>query len=175
MSNLSSIEMIKLEKLLGMASGYVLDFSNVTFCEFIAEYTGLDIYDKKYQNGSGSKSYLLRAFIDREQDPVVGELLENLLEYWRTSKITNGQGINGPEQAIYDDCLMISIRLKQSVVENIDSLKPNTDDKDFRDLSKSIKESIEKNKPELALDRLHTFTVKYVRQLCANHQIFFNF
>jgi len=34
MSDLSSIEKLKIEKLFGMDSGYVLDFSNRTFHEF---------------------------------------------------------------------------------------------------------------------------------------------
>jgi hypothetical protein len=44
----------------------------------------------------------------------------------------------------------------------LEALKPNSDAKDFELLSKSIKESIEKNEPEAALDRLHTFVIKYV-------------
>ena len=35
------------------------------------------------------------------------------------------------------------------------------------------KESIKKNEPEPALDRLHTFTIKYVRELCTKHGIKF--
>ena len=38
-------------------------------------------------------------------------------------------------------------------------------------LAKSIRESIEKNEPEAALDRLHTFTFRYLRELCEKHQI----
>jgi hypothetical protein len=43
MSDLTSIEKAKLEKLLEMESGYVLDFSNRTFQEFILESVKLDI------------------------------------------------------------------------------------------------------------------------------------
>ena len=42
---------------------------------------------------------------------------------------------------------------------------------DFALLAKSIRESIQKNEPETALDRLHTFVVKYVRRLCDKHGI----
>ena len=42
MSDLTSIEKIKLEKLLEMYDGYVLDFSNWTFKEFVLE--GLIIF-----------------------------------------------------------------------------------------------------------------------------------
>jgi len=38
-------------------------------------------------------------------------------------------------------------------------------------LAKSIRESIDKNEPESALDRLHTYVMKYIRQLCNIHKI----
>ncbi len=68
--------------------------------------------------------------------------------------------------------IKIAERLKrENIGEHIDSIKPNVDDKDFNLLAKSIKESLEKNEPEAALDRLHTFTFRYIRELCDAHQI----
>ena len=43
MSDLSSIEKLKLEKLFGMGGGYVLDFSNRTFQEFILDNIRINI------------------------------------------------------------------------------------------------------------------------------------
>ena len=48
MSDLTGIEKMKLEKFLDMESGYVLDFSNKTFQEFIMDCLGIDIYDDRY-------------------------------------------------------------------------------------------------------------------------------
>ena len=42
------MEKKKLERILGMSSGYVLDFSNRTFEEFVFESTGREMYDEKY-------------------------------------------------------------------------------------------------------------------------------
>ena len=72
MSDLTSMEKLKLEKLLDMRSGYVLDFSNRTFQEFILDNSGLDIYDTKYEHASGSKANRLRAFWRKESNYVVG-------------------------------------------------------------------------------------------------------
>jgi hypothetical protein len=47
MSDLTFVEKEKFEKLLGMASGYVLDFSDRTFGEFVSDSTGRDIFDSK--------------------------------------------------------------------------------------------------------------------------------
>lgn len=85
MSDLKSIEKMKLEKLFDMGSGYVLDFSNRTFQEFIIDNTGIDIYDDKYDYASGSKANRLRAFWKKEPNYLVGRLLSDLLEYWRTN------------------------------------------------------------------------------------------
>jgi hypothetical protein len=62
MSDLSNLEKRRLEKLLGMESGYVLDFSNRTFAEFIFDSTGLQIYDARYNYASNSKANKLRRF-----------------------------------------------------------------------------------------------------------------
>jgi len=40
-----------------------------------------------------------------------------------------------------------------------------------RERSKSVRESIENNEPEVGLDRLHTFLIKYVRTRCANRGV----
>ena len=56
MSDLTSSEKRKLEQLFSMGGGYVLDFSNRTFSEFIEESVRRDIYDARYDYGSGSKA-----------------------------------------------------------------------------------------------------------------------
>lgn len=175
MSNLTITEKIKLEKLLGMNSGYVLEFSNGSFQAFVLENSGLDIYDSKYEYQSGSKANRLRAFFDKESSAIVGRLIDGLLEYWKANKLTNNTDITLAEQKLHDECLEIPKRLNStSLIENIESIRPNYNNKDFQLLAKSIKESIDKNEPELALDRLHTFTVKYVRELCNSHLINFS-
>jgi len=170
MSDLSKIEKLKLEKMLDMGGGYVLDFSNRTFEEFILDSTRLDIYSDKYDFWSGSKANRLRAFWDKEPNYLVGKLTKDLLEYWKTNNLLNGNEVSKHEQDLYAECLKIVDRLNQDVpVEQFEVLQPNLDDKDFNMLSKSIRESIINNEPESALDRLHTFVVKYVRQLCLDH------
>jgi hypothetical protein len=44
MTSLTHIEKQKLERELGMSSGYVLNFSNRTFEEFFREVVGVEIY-----------------------------------------------------------------------------------------------------------------------------------
>jgi hypothetical protein len=50
-SSLKAIEKRVFEDLFGMASGYVLDFSNNTFAEFFRETAGIDIYAPEQADG----------------------------------------------------------------------------------------------------------------------------
>jgi hypothetical protein len=56
-------------------------------------------------------------------------------------------------------------------IPDITALAPNGDEKDFAALTRQVKEAIDRNEPEAGLDRLHTFTVKFVRTLCAERGI----
>jgi hypothetical protein len=81
MSNVTNLEKRKFEQLLGMDTGYVLNFTNRSFAEFIRDSTGRDIYDSRYDYGSGSKANRLRAFWQREDNGVVGKLMSEMLDY----------------------------------------------------------------------------------------------
>lgn len=160
MSNLNFIEKTKLERLLEMGGGYVLNFTNRTFREFVSDSTGLDIYSEKYKYQSGSKTNRLRAFWSREPNHVAGKLIADLLNYCREYSDTPDK------QSLYDDCRRIAERLQQDApVQELEAISPNSRGREFEMLAKSVKESIEKNEPETGLDRLHTFVIKYIRVL----------
>ena len=173
MSDLTYIEKAKFEDFLGMSSGYVLDLSNQAFRELVAEAVEIDIYDEKYNHASGSKANRLRALFKLEDNYLVGKTLDVLVQY-AMSKYKIGESVPNEEFQLFEECTRIIARLKEEgIVEHLDALQPNNNDKDFELLSKSIKESIEQNQPEVALDRLHTFVVKYVRELCTVHNVAF--
>ena len=166
MSNLTKAEKRKLERMLGMASGYVIDFSNRTLEEFVLESTGKEIYDEKYNFNSGSKANRMRAFWNIESNYVVGKLLGDIFDEWDEYK-----GYNNTEVPS-EECLKIVQRLKLSApVPDIDAVVANSEDKDFESLAKAVRDSIDRNEPEAGLDRLHTFLVKYFRVLCEKYGI----
>jgi predicted RNase H-like nuclease len=75
-------------------------------------------------------------------------------------------------ERLHKECAKIAQRLKSDkIVSEIEVIKEVNDDKDFSLLAKSIRESIDKNEPEVALDRLHTYVMKFIRHLCENHKI----
>ncbi|MUG99769.1 hypothetical protein F7734_48855 [Scytonema sp. UIC 10036] len=141
MSNLSSIERIKLERLLGMSDGYVLNFSNKTFSDFVIEHTGIDVYDQKYADIGESKAKRLRSFWNKESNHIVGKLLLAFLEFWHYLNTSNEfYQVTEEKLKLYEDCLKISVRLvSDAPIEetnvNIDVL--------FDEIQKSIIKEIE--------------------------------
>lgn len=79
MSSLTDIEKRYLEKLLGMQSGYVLDYSDGTFGEFFNRHR-IDIHGRKYQSYGTSKAKKMRAFWEQEPDALVGTVLSEMLD-----------------------------------------------------------------------------------------------
>ncbi|MGI9348052.1 MAG: hypothetical protein ACR2PV_08695 [Gammaproteobacteria bacterium] len=97
MSDLTRKEKQALEYALAMESGYVLHFSNRTFAEFFEEDFGINIYSDKYSLYGDSKAKRMRAFWEKEDNALVGEVLNLLLN-------------NNPS----DKCYQIVRRLRES-------------------------------------------------------------
>jgi hypothetical protein len=79
MSSLQATDRRILEEFLGMSFGYVLNFSDYTFGEFVCETVGLDIHSGHYTGEGTSKAKKLRAFWKLESDQTVGKLLLALI------------------------------------------------------------------------------------------------
>jgi hypothetical protein len=154
MSNLTNSEKRKLEKLLGMASGYVLDFSNRTLAEFVADSTGLNIYDARYEYGSGSKANRLRAFWQKEDNEVVGKLMTDMLADIRPTTLK-------------EECSRIVVRLLQNsrAVPQVHGDAPNRVEPCLEKLRSQVLSQLkadflslcieaDRNKAGLALERL---------------------
>jgi hypothetical protein len=105
MANLSFTEKMRLEKLLGMRTGYVLDFSNRTFQEFILDSTNKDIYDDAFNAVSGSKAHRLRMFWSAQPDSQVGKLVLDLCDYYRATKGSDS------EAELVRECIAVGHRL----------------------------------------------------------------
>jgi hypothetical protein len=81
MSSLSMRDKRALEGFFGMGSGYVLNFSDRTFADFVYEAVDVEIHSDKYTIQGSSKAKKLRAFWDIESDYLVGRLLNALINY----------------------------------------------------------------------------------------------
>lgn len=103
MSDMTFVEKRKFEQLLGMSTGYVLDFSNRRFADFVLDSTGIDIYSQRYEFGGNSKANRLRAFWQKETNAIVGKLMGDMLDYL---------GESGPSHEV---CRLIVARLLHGV------------------------------------------------------------
>lgn len=94
MPNIRSIDMIFLDELFEMGSGYVLNFSNPTFARFFAEELNVDIEDPTFAENGTSKGRRLRCFLQKVEIPVVVKTLKALWEYREAIRMRDGK----PEQ-----------------------------------------------------------------------------
>lgn len=171
MANLTYEDKIYLEKYLQMEGGCVLDFSNNSLRQFVNDNVRLDIYDNKYDKYGDSKARRIRAIWDVESDYLIGKLLKSFISYYKAKQIVNTYNFNASKD-LEQSCEKIVERLlREEVSSHTDLITPLYDESDFSKLATNIKEYIEKNEPELALDRLHTFYVKFIRGICTRHQI----
>lgn len=172
MSSLKYVDRIKLERFFDMKSGYVCDFSDRTFGDFVFEQTNIDPYADGYDQEGTSKANRLRCFWKRESNYLVAQLTKEMLEYWKTQKENSVDGLNIQETNLYKVCLEIVERLlRENHIENVEVFSIKHDNTTTQFLAQSIKDSIEKDKPQEAMDRLHTYVIQLFRELSDKHLI----
>jgi hypothetical protein len=173
MSDLTSSERRKLEKLLGMGSGYVLNFSDRTFGMFFDEFR-VEIDDECYRVNGTSKANRMRTFWAIAPNNVAGRVLNGLIEYGIEEHCFDSlTGMVVGDIAVHiEDARRIAQRLlSDQPVAELEALVAISDDRDFEVLAEHVRAAIDKNQPNGALDRLHTFVVKFFRTLCTRHGI----
>jgi hypothetical protein len=103
MASLKFREKNLLEEFLEMGGGFVLNFSDRTFADFLRDFN-IAINDAPYLEGhSGSKANRLRSFWERSSDQLVGEVLQELIEYAESYR---------PDYPGADGCRSIAARLQ---------------------------------------------------------------
>lgn len=171
MSTLKHIDRIRLEKFLEMGNGYVCDFNDRTFQNFVIEQTEIDPYASGYDEGGTSKANRLRTFWKRESNLIVVKLMKEMLSYWKTQKEISGSFSN-EDSVLHKICCDIVDRIgNEAPIKNVDVFSMTSSNQTTKLLSQSIKDSIKKDRPQEALDRLHAFVIQLMRELSAKHSI----
>ena len=137
-----------LEDFLEMSSGYVLNFSDRTFGDFVHEAVDVEIHSDRYTVNGTSKAKKLRAFWDFESDYLVGRLLTALIEY----KEGYRRGPEPQQIELADRCRAIASRLLAGG-PSLSDLKQHVETLDTNHLAGQIRrmeDSIEKD-PSLAI------------------------
>ncbi len=149
-----------------MGGGYVLDFSNRTLQEFVADTVARDIYDKKYEYASCSKANRLRRFWAIEHDHLVGRLVKGLVDYAVTlsSELENSE----PSKKCYK---VVDRLLQGTAVDDLDATGDVLSEREFDTLVRSIRSAVDTGEPDAGIDRLHTFVTKFLRRVCQGRAI----
>ena len=167
MSNLNATDILLIQKIIEKKTkdkGLVWDFTNATFKEFVESYTGLDIYNDKYEaEDGGSKIKRLKMFLRIEEDSYVIMLLEGIKEYGRKRKYLRKSNIDE-----IDKYIKRLKKLEKSIMFDKEIFKSQ---KRVDLLINDINEKIAKKQFELAIDRLHTFFKGYIEVLCEQIKI----
>lgn len=142
MANIKQTDKLLLENLFKMENGYVLEFSNPSFQDFIFNVCKIDIYDSKYAVHGDSKAKRLRMFWQIESDETVGRLINEMLAHLKTKNKINGIELNRTEKIIFNDCLKIANKLR------------GVPDKRQEDIELSKNEFLKKDYGEISLDKL---------------------
>jgi len=88
MAKINFVDKGNIEDLFGMSGGYVLDFSNKTFQEFIYEVLDVDVY-LKYEDMSKAK--MLRAIFNDYDNIKVGKLILEMLRYMQSKNMIDSK------------------------------------------------------------------------------------
>lgn len=172
LSILSFIEKQTICRLFGITDGFIFKFwcdngnhnKSITK-DLILESCGINIFEnEEYKNLSQQKC--VQKIWDECSPQVVAKLLKSLSEYFCFKMGTNWWS----DEDNYD------YQQVQKIIERLESLPsvelPKEDNiKNLKILFEDIELNIKNDKPELVIDRLHTFTTEYLRNLCHTHNI----
>lgn len=171
MANLSFIEKQVICRLFGISDGYVFKFwsdrgqySKNTTRQLILEACGIDIYkDKPFSSLSQQKC--IEKIWDESTPQTVAKLLKALCDYFCFAMGTDYWS----DEDGYD------YRQVEEYIKRLEATSgfslPEQNSADLNLILSDIENNIRTGKPELAIDRLHTFATKYLRDICQNHNI----
>ncbi|MBY5508325.1 hypothetical protein HFO81_22585 [Rhizobium leguminosarum] len=96
MAQLTTTDMVLIDKIFGMYGGYVLDFSNDRFAAFFNRDLKIDIYNDRFSIYGTSKGKHLRAFLEISSEADVARALHALWEYRETGMLDRGEAETVP-------------------------------------------------------------------------------
>ncbi len=168
MSQITYVDKERAANFFGFSNGYIFTFLNNHNIPFnktntrnmILEACGIDIYkDSEYDM---SQERCIRKLWDEADDYSVGCLFKVMLDYY--AAVANWDW-DWKEKEDYQYLRELEKRLCSAKSLQL----PATDNESLSLLQKDIERNFSNNTPELALDRLHTFSTHFFRKLSRMH------
>ena len=147
--------------------GYVLDFSDRTMSEFFDEEFGIEIYDEKYTINGSSKRNCLTTFLLISDTYLTLKVLRVLWDRREGLLARYADSEKAKDATQYTDKL-------KKIIERLecDPLSTKSEGVDtfiaertLEELVADIERTLSANKPEVAIDHLHTYFVKKLTHL----------
>ena len=164
-NRLPSAQRKSFDRLFHSGGGYVLDFSNRTMAEWFEENFDIDIFQERFQIEGESKGNTLRGFVAVAEPRLVAKVLRAL---WHYRCSLDGYMETDPTQETRLKAWLdqFTSELDNAPSLNLeDALKNFSRDTTLPKLRASIAADLVAEKPDVALDRVHTYCVKRFREL----------
>lgn len=175
MSILTFVEKETIRRLFGIKDGYLFKYwfdqgsynKNKTK-EIILHACGINIYeDTEFKDLSQQKC--VEKIWDEKDPATTANLIDALCEFF---SFTMGSSFwSDEDQWDYQQAKTIVSRLRNMRNEIEVELPSSDDTPDIRLLAEDIESKIKQSQPELALDRLHTYSTKFIRDICTKNGI----
>jgi len=142
--------------------GYVLDFSDRTMEEFFEDEFGIEIYADEYTINGGSKRNCLTTFLTLTDTPTVLRVLRALWD--RREGLLEGRSDSATAQNAKSKSkqfLQVIEQLQEQPSDlTTEGVETFARDRTLEELVADIRRTLAANKPEVAIDHLHTYCVK---------------
>lgn len=153
------------DRIFHSGGGYVLDFSDRTMSEWFEENCGLQIFHPRFQIEGSSKGKTLRGFVAIAEPRLVARVLRALWAYRSTlPEYVSNDPVEEARLATWFEQFTVELDAASSMPIE-DAFRNFTDDTTLAKLRASIAEDLIAEKPDVALDRVHTYCVKRLRHL----------
>lgn len=151
------LDMRLVDEVFGMDQGYVLDFTDASFNQFVKAAFDIDVTAWIYTRDGTSKAKRFRAFIRAVVPGAQAEILRKFWTYRQRRAETYPPLRSGVERQFLE--MVARLEGSESSID-LDGVEKFTDDPTLGELVDAIEREIQANAPHAALDRLHTYTMK---------------
>lgn len=165
-----ALDMWLVDQALEMTQGYVLNFTDQTFNDFVRRKFGIDATAPTYTVNGNSKAKRLRALLRALVPGAQAEVLRTFWEY--RQQIKNRSSHSTLEPQVEADFIDMITKLEgNNQPIDLEILEKFNGDNTLAELIEAIQREIQANKPHVALDRLHTYAMKKFADLLARDGI----
>jgi hypothetical protein len=154
------------DRIFRSGDGYVLDFSDRTMSEWFSEKCGFAIFQERFQQNGTSKAKTLRAFVEVAEPRLVAQVMRDLWSYRKTRGLIDADPAKEVEFKSWFDQFVIELEAASSLPLE-DAIRNFSEDTTLAKLTAAIASDLIGEKPDVALDRVHTYCVKRMRHILA--------